>query len=237
MLLSLFAAAFTFAAFVVAGGFSATISSSTGREVLLGASKCGWIPFLSSQGPNTTVLFADQARRPSNLANYAQQCYSSEGSGSLNCETFINPSLPYTTNTKASCPFQDSICKSKTDNLYIDSGFIDSNKHLGLNAPAEDNVRMRTTFHCAPMTTKSYSSSLQYKKSNYTGYHYGSFTELNSAGNLSTMNYTYLADSLSSQYRKSNPAFTPSHSNYVLRYVYTNLLCLVRVMSLSSSNF
>ncbi|KAH7316945.1 hypothetical protein B0I35DRAFT_434280 [Stachybotrys elegans] len=206
---SILSSACTLAAFILASGFSATISSSAGREVLLDGANCGLPIFNTSTSSDQLTVY--QSTTASNLANYVQQCYSSEASGLLDCARFIRPSLSSTVDGNASCPFQGGICKSDNKNLRIDSGYINSNVHLGVNAPSEDNIWLRVVFECAPLVTDGYTTDQEFEDVNYTRYHYGSRFWGND-----TSNVTYAVESLSAQYRTRQPETLPG-TNFMAR--------------------
>jgi hypothetical protein len=42
--------------------------------------------------------------------------------------------------------------------LIVDTGFVDSNKDLGINAPPENRFQMRFVHHCAPINTDGFSN-------------------------------------------------------------------------------
>ncbi|KAL1641072.1 hypothetical protein SLS58_006344 [Diplodia intermedia] len=62
----------------------------------------------------------------------------------------------------ASCPFHDDICRSQNGNLYIDTGYIDTHKDLGINAPPDHRFQYRQTTHCAPLRTDGYRDIVNY---------------------------------------------------------------------------
>jgi hypothetical protein len=221
-LLPMVLAALTFAGFIVAGGFSATISTSAGQEVLLDASNCG-LPLYQN---DERISYSDQSGRASDMINYAQQCYSADASGLLDCAAFVRSSLSSTIDTNATCPFQPEICKNQHGNLYMDSGFIDSDTHLGLNGPAADRIRLRIVTHCAPLVSSGYTSSFEFQGTNYTRYHYGTVSVVDEDGEWSTLNYTYHIPSLRSQY-PINPLYTQLAGNFRLGYLRPHFLALM----------
>ncbi|KAI1753852.1 hypothetical protein F4782DRAFT_545630 [Xylaria castorea] len=91
---------------------------------------------------------------------YAQCCYNNTIYPCyMSCAGFFARRLPTNeTDNRAECPFQDQICSSTNANLRLDTGYIDSNDHIGLNAPASERFAWRYVLHCAPLTTKNYTS-------------------------------------------------------------------------------
>ncbi|KAH7130062.1 hypothetical protein B0J11DRAFT_522347 [Dendryphion nanum] len=144
-------------AFVTAGIFSSRITTSDMSEVLISGSGCGNI---SNQGPDNNNISTRRMQNELRIKEgidslaYALQCYRNESDHDVElCKTFAVPNLPYQMNTSYSCPF-DGICHSSSDNLLIDSGYIDVRKHLGLNKGP--NLRLRLKRQCAPIITKGF---------------------------------------------------------------------------------
>lgn len=125
-----------------------------------------------------------------NAANYAQQCYSSNATGTLDCTTFVKSRLQFSSILNASCPFSDNICRSNNSNLLLDSGLISSDD-FGLNMPSSQRMFRREVLHCAPLRTDGFSSNVSTEYHNYTRYLYGG---------TSGFNYTYQVENLDATY-------------------------------------
>ena len=184
-------------AFVVASGFSSRISTLAGDEVLIAGSRCGYLQerksdfdgFIGVYSPHISKLFL-------NAANYAQECYGESHSGLLGCNTFVTQALPFTVDTNAPCPFAPGLCRTNTSNIRLDTGLLDSNDHIGLNAKPEDRVLWRRVLHCAPLVTEGYKTR-QDQSFDLNGrrvskpmvrYHYGKSAAL---GEESAEDFTY----------------------------------------------
>jgi hypothetical protein len=168
-------------AFTVAGGFSSRIqiSSTGGDEVLIRSDHCGM--FLQPADPNLrTTANALVAERLSNSANYAQQCYSANSSGMLDCNKFVVSRLPAMVNSTADCPFDDVMCRTLGANIRLDTGYIDINDHFGLDSPADQRASLRYVLHCAPLVTEGYkdTSSTSDNNETFVRYYYGQSTGL-----------------------------------------------------------
>ncbi|KAI1734905.1 hypothetical protein F4680DRAFT_470549 [Xylaria scruposa] len=176
--------------FTTAGGLSSQITTAVGTEVLIRGLNCG---ILQSQiaVPNYFELESIKADSIDNAANYAQQCYSTGAAG--DCGRFVTKSLTSYIDDNAPCPFEEGICRSNSKNLRIDSGYISSHKHLGLNSPLK--LFGRNVLHCSPIITAGYTSQQNTSLGNITLYHYGS--ALTSSG---WHNYTFAAKSIEDQY-------------------------------------
>ncbi|KAI0540025.1 hypothetical protein GGR58DRAFT_512040 [Xylaria digitata] len=163
-LLLIIVAAVCISAFAVAGGLSSQISTAVGTEVLIDSLNCGFIDRNKIQDPDgqgsyTQQFFAlvpNRADTIDNAANYAQQCYLNDTAGTLDCGRFVTKKLESFIDNKATCPFQDKMCRSNSTNIRIDSGYINSHEHLGHNYPVEDRVLFRNVIHCAPITTTGF---------------------------------------------------------------------------------
>ncbi|KAI1778679.1 hypothetical protein F4818DRAFT_306952 [Hypoxylon cercidicola] len=182
--------------FTLASGFSSRISTTVGNQVLIDGSRCG---FLAGGGP---VKGTWQIDKFTNAANYAQQCYSSSNgsvSGVLDCTLFVTKNLDIVVDESAPCPFKNGICRSDNANLLLDTGYISSDSHLGINSHPDEVIRIRNTLHCAPLVTEGYTSSRTTSTLNYTRYHYGSRAPT-TPGNSSRVDYTIEVKDLASQY-------------------------------------
>ncbi|KAI2620167.1 hypothetical protein GGS26DRAFT_601766 [Hypomontagnella submonticulosa] len=196
------------AGFTVAGGFSSSISTSVKDEVLLNSANCG----ISSIPYEVPVLegFAAQTRfaseQLSQASNYAQQCYNAGKFGSMECNKFVVDHLPIgSVNDSAGCPFQDSICRTPGSNLQLDTGYIDSNELLGLNAPENERFAWRYVLQCAPLQTKEYTSQVVGKNNqSYVRYHYGKFPAGASPDQGPVQDYIYQIEDIGSQYKLGN---------------------------------
>ncbi|KAI0972391.1 hypothetical protein F4678DRAFT_478828 [Xylaria arbuscula] len=165
-LLIIIVASVCISAFAVAGGLSSQISTAVGSEVLIDSLNCGYIDPKKLAGQDGQVSFPEQlfalvpnrAETIDNAANYAQQCYSNDTAGTLDCGRFVTKKLESFIDNKATCPFQDKMCRSNSTNIRIDSGYINSHEHLGHNYPAGDRILARNVFHCAPITTTGFTN-------------------------------------------------------------------------------
>ncbi|KAH8894585.1 hypothetical protein GQ53DRAFT_820955 [Thozetella sp. PMI_491] len=210
-------------AFAVATGFSSRISTAVGSEVLVDGSNCGLVIGVPAAGNiSTNAILDKQAEEILNtLENYAQQCYAANGSGLLSCSTFIVQRLPSSIDTNASCPFDAGICRSNSSNLLLDTGYLDSNDHFGVNYPPEKRILYRSVMHCAPLVTDGYTSNFTTVRQNYTRYNYGP-TVQGTLNNLTQLNYTYQIEDLATQYQdrfrlNASPLLAPLLSDTINR--------------------
>lgn len=99
-----------------------------------------------------------QSQKCVDAFTYAAQCYRQDGTQSEMCNTFIKQTLPFTSDRNASCPFSKHICTSDFDNILLDSSFLDSAQHLGMNKGPRFVFRYQT--HCAPLKTEGYTETI-----------------------------------------------------------------------------
>ncbi|KAL0253245.1 hypothetical protein SLS55_010217 [Diplodia seriata] len=197
--------------FGVAGIFSSRIATSTGSQVLVSSPACGRLD--SSLETNATLystIYAPYNRKQGvDSVNYAQDCYTNVSSVEA-CKRYVKPQLPWSTNRNASCPFGGGICRDEFGNLELDSGYIDSNDHLGHNDPPEMRFRYRHLLKCAPLITEGYRQQYTYtsegRDSQYMRYYYGK-------GIVSDHTYEYPMPSVR-EFHDQN--FTSAYQDYTL---------------------
>lgn len=181
-------------AFTMAGGFSSSISTGVGNDVLLDGSNCAFVNTGYPDIGASSVLQPYTSRRSNSAANYAQQCYSTNASGMFDCGTFIKARISSSVDNQTPCPFAEGLCQSDA-NIRLDTGYIDSHEHLGLNAPFDERVIFRTVLQCAPLVTEGYTDDISNTSTpaeNYTAYYYGP--------DRFGQNYTFSTTSWDTQY-------------------------------------
>ncbi|KAI1760961.1 hypothetical protein GGR53DRAFT_469785 [Hypoxylon sp. FL1150] len=204
-----FLALFSLAGFTVAGGFSSSISTAAGDEVLLRGDNCGIVAPLVDLGTSTIEDAQANTRVTSEEVNdalsYATQCYgNSSQQGDMECNKFIVGQIATVVDDKAGCPFDDSICRSTGANIQLDSGYMDSNDHLGLNTPEDERFALRYVMQCAPLKTEGYTSTVDFSNRTWVRYHYGNVAA-GSSDNVTYLNYTHQVQDLKSQYVYEGP--------------------------------
>ncbi|KAL9116911.1 MAG: hypothetical protein Q9187_006560 [Circinaria calcarea] len=160
----------TLVAIALAGIFSSRVSTSMGNEVLLLGPNCGIVVLGDIDTESYSSNFVPYAvQRTLFSASYAQECYKNSTT-IQNCPTFLQKSLPWTSDHSAECPFPggEKICLSNSTNLRLDTGYINSNFDLGINSPHEDRFLYRRVTECAPLNIKDYSRQETYQKSENT---------------------------------------------------------------------
>ncbi|KAK8078524.1 hypothetical protein PG996_004694 [Apiospora saccharicola] len=183
--------------FTVAGGYSSQITSAMGDEVLINGDDCGFLSWMTNitDMNSTFAINSWAADKINDASNYVQQCYASQGTNLFDCDRFVVQSLPTTTDSNYGCPFASDICHDNATNIRLDTGYLDSNNHLGLNAPYEQRFIWRQVLSCAPLKTSGYTSSHIHNNQTFVRYNYGGFSSFNA-----TLNYTYSVPDLQAQY-------------------------------------
>ncbi|KAF2730351.1 hypothetical protein EJ04DRAFT_545814 [Polyplosphaeria fusca] len=145
------------AAFGIASIFSANVTTETLNEVLLKSERCGPLNenMVQNSTKQLTELYPYYTQRASQFLNYGLQCYTNSTSTD-GCNLYIRPQLPFKATRDATCPFKDNICKLENENLILDTGYLDSLDHLGINSAPNERFQLRFVQHCAPLKTEGY---------------------------------------------------------------------------------
>lgn len=156
---SVFFALITFIGFIIAGIFSSAVATSMGQDVLLNSPNCGIWDFDVNDLEQWTWWNPYVAKSVSSSLSYAQRCYRKDVNP-RDCAVFMQPRLQWKNDHNATCPFPNKdICLSDSGNLRLDSGYIHSDQHLGINSSPQKRFLVRTVVDCAPLQTKSYTKS------------------------------------------------------------------------------
>lgn len=136
------------AAFVAAGvGLPLVVTNPAfnSNQVLIEPRNCGFVVW-NVTDTDDMAAFEDYTLRTANAAlAYVNECYSPSAS-SLACSTLPTARIAYDAVTTDGCPFGKR-CKSPT--ISLKTGWIDSHKDLGINAPKRDRLQIRKTTECA----------------------------------------------------------------------------------------
>ncbi|KAI0411567.1 hypothetical protein F5X98DRAFT_380641 [Xylaria grammica] len=169
-------AAIILTAFSFASGFSSSISTAIGDEVLLDGTHCGYLDQFTLT-PEEAFQFSTswEANLIANAASYAEQAYSPNNIGIFSSAIFVRRQLDTVSfNFEAPCPFQEHLCRSNSSNLLLDSGYVDTGYQLGVNLRPDQSILFRQVVQCAPLVTDGHKTPTDYYGlSNYTSYNYG----------------------------------------------------------------
>ena len=149
----LLAAVLHFVAFSVAGIFSAKVAY-TGANVLTSGPACGNWDNAYERAKFNNSIFAEVSEQVSwfgtryrTAAAYASSCYNfnspKQEQSRSNCQAYGRQQIPWSIDAEVFCPFAYGICIGDMG-VIIDSGYIDSHQHLGINGPPDERVIFRT---------------------------------------------------------------------------------------------
>lgn len=210
-------------AFTLAGGYSSRITSVAGNEVLLKGDGCARVNRFeppSSGIASHVAVNAWFAAKWEDAANYAQQCYAGQGGTMFDCNRFAVSHLPTeTADGNYKCPFDSDVCLLNAANLRLDTGYIDSNDHLGLNAPANQRILTRRVLTCAPLKTEGYTYMHTSDNQTFVRYNYGSGYNVGSL-----VNYTHSVPDLKTQHTQKESGASLGGFNYRMRYAKVSLI-------------
>ncbi|KAK3322745.1 hypothetical protein B0H66DRAFT_515399 [Apodospora peruviana] len=221
LLLPLIVSSCCVAAFTLAGGFSSSVqfSDDLGSEVLLTGKNCAmsYFPDTGTTRDYEALYYPYLAKQKGSAANYASQCYTNNTGGILKCGTFVQQRLPVKANYEADCPFKGGLCKTNSSNIHLDTGYLDSHAHFGLNTPPEQRILFRKTLHCAPLFTEGHKQVFNVSRDkSYTRYYYGDSTDFNlTSRELYQRNYTY---QYTNDLREHNPSQMSGYTMGVQAY-------------------
>lgn len=151
-----------FATFTAAGIFISEVAGPTyeTNSVRLVSSRCGFFSYDTStvdgrRAENLKVTNDTLAAR-----QYAKTCYQSNTTFT-DCALFPVQSLPFSS-TMVPCPFgrdpsgENSCIPGSGQALQMDTGYLDTNRHLGINAAPENRLLFRNVVTCSPIRIDDY---------------------------------------------------------------------------------
>jgi hypothetical protein len=158
--------------------FSSSVLLS-GDDVLLRGSVCGFTDSTGDQslGLNQTALedlqiaqYAVGTRQAAEALQYARDCYSIlTSSNSTACDRYTVPSININTDHSVKCPFGENICAQESA-FSVDSGYVDTSTHLGINSDPGDRIHFLKKLTCAPTLAEEKYSSDWTPPGNRSGY-------------------------------------------------------------------
>ncbi len=158
-------------AFGAAGVFVSRVTNN-GNEVLLREIACGLWPDPYAFNPDlnfnqTSVMeqmeFSANAEYTVGMSStFAGNCYGYDSAAAANlpspdCNANGRQLIDWSVDIDTACPFAPDMC---IDDLAVrlDTGYIDSHLHLGINAPPKNRVLFREVLECAPITIQGFQS-------------------------------------------------------------------------------
>ncbi|KAF1816044.1 hypothetical protein P152DRAFT_108791 [Eremomyces bilateralis CBS 781.70] len=71
---------------------------------------------------------------------YPADCYAKDTSTTPSpCQTFVQQRIDSRINRAPTCPFHEATCEGEA--IDLDSGFIDSSTHIGINYPSSQRIK------------------------------------------------------------------------------------------------
>ncbi|KAI0515427.1 hypothetical protein F5B22DRAFT_189947 [Xylaria bambusicola] len=208
--------------FSIAGGFSSSISSSVRDEVLTKSTNCGIV------GPSTTsvtdlaIWTAHGSKLLNDAIQYAQNCYTEASAGKPECQKYVVNKIPTNmTDTSAPCPFDEKMCRT-TENIRLDTGYINSHHLIGLDAPKSERFAWRYVLQCAPLRTDGYTSKVTIGNKTEVRYHYGA-TSYGQYGSPTEDPVTFSVGDINEQYPKDKGKNQESKQYTIIGKTYKDL--------------
>lgn len=145
------------AGWIAAGLFVSKVVDTGNQEVLIKGVNCGYPNLTFDTGQKSEMLTANnKVLSDMNAAwSYARACYGDASAAPLYC-MMPNRQLYGTYRANATCPFPGLCVYSDHDALSLDSGTINSNRDLGINAQTSDQINYHRVTTCAPLNTTGF---------------------------------------------------------------------------------
>jgi hypothetical protein len=151
-----------FAAFTIAGIFISEVAGPTYRSnnVKVGSSRCGYFSFDLSIADGARAFALKRLNDTMTGRQYAKSCYHSN-STFTDCSLFPVQSLPYNSSL-VECPFgkdpsgQVSCLPDQGNALQMDTGLLDTDSYLGINAAPSNRLLIRNIVTCSPIRIQDY---------------------------------------------------------------------------------
>jgi hypothetical protein len=151
--------------FLVAGIVSSQLITA-GNETLVKQSACGYLTNLPSSDVVTLEAFQeyvalnlDVERNAGLSLQQVQSCKGTTLDTDVECDAFTRAAHLMTL-YNATCPFQDASMCITPDGLavQVDTGMVDSQLDLGINAPAKDRIKYRHVTTCSPIKQEGFAT-------------------------------------------------------------------------------
>jgi len=143
--------------FTIAAIFSSQVTQSAGVAFLIRSPNCGLWDFDAQDFLKWEVKVLNDSHV---AENYARACYNGGSGNPRLCETYKVPSIEWTTDQNASCPFASVACDNFSTPLSMDTGYLDSHEIFGLNAVHSERVVVRKKVSCSPLRLRQWASEI-----------------------------------------------------------------------------
>lgn len=159
-------------AFLAAGIFVSRVAESGSADVLIRGPVCGlW------QDPKAFGLYSSGNKSDTleniswndwvilnilKASDFTRQCYNVTTSATVpaGCNAYAPKPIEWNLSTNKTCPFDPKICLPDHF-VRLDSGYLDSQEHFGINANSKDRVKYRKVVECSPLVRDGYISNIQ----------------------------------------------------------------------------
>ena len=141
------------------------VTKAAGQDRLLQSSQCGYWDVNGSRSADGEFQASASGQAAFNAkflkdsqaaATYDRNCQGASVDA-LQCRAYATSQIRWEGKV-ADCPFKDEICLG--NNTYqMDTGFLDSHHHLGINMPAKDRLKYRRVTTCSVLQSEGYAMS------------------------------------------------------------------------------
>ena len=183
---------------------SSEITKFANTARLLKSNNCGVYNTTALDFAANQAWVSVQEQDANAAALYARSCYPNNSSTSaVVCDAYATSHLPFSS-THAGCPINESECAFVAGAPYvdfqplqIDTGLLDSRKHLGINANNGERMSFRKLTTCSPVSTHNYSQAINITSYNaeFYGATPGDVIMVVDIGPVPPRNYTYIWNS------------------------------------------
>ncbi|KAH0558778.1 hypothetical protein GP486_004582 [Trichoglossum hirsutum] len=197
------------AAFGTAGIFSSRVVKA-GDEVLI-RGDCGWLTdtitskslddFTQRDWNGSNAFYVSGQNNLRRSLQYSRACYAGQtSSDSVECKIFTKSFLELKADRSASCPFGKEMCVLG-HGLTIDTGYLNSDLDLGVNAPENDRIWFRRVSSWTPLPTTNYTGAGWVTLNGtipgdkFLLYYYGQSPSINKNYTFVLGNYSWLLES------------------------------------------
>ena len=152
-------------AFTVAAVFSSEITKGPGSARLIIGENCGyWMANDTVTGTSIEAYSKYIANESLAADAYARTCYGGSYD-MLSCGKFTKPSINFTSNAKAPCPFAEGMCKNGDNSAYELTTKFDSLYDLGINSRSKDRLQIVKISTCGPIIQNGFTQTVDGKVS------------------------------------------------------------------------
>lgn len=131
------------------------------NEVLIRGTTCGWQGEYPATGDlqsprdyaTADALIVSSRSSLQKSAAYVESCYGND-TDSASCGSYVKDNVVSAIDFNAPCPFAVKLCAASA--ISIDSGLLDSDRHLGVNSHTKERVSFRKVTTCSPFSAQNY---------------------------------------------------------------------------------